>query len=66
MAERTTKMTESHGVMDVRGQSARLGLCRLDRGVPALTRVGISRARAPGSVDDRLAGLGYGPMGLSP
>jgi hypothetical protein len=32
MAKRTTKMTESHGVMGVRGQSAQSGPRWLDQG----------------------------------
>jgi hypothetical protein len=63
MVEQTMKMTESCGVVGVRGQSARSDLRRLDRGVAwtkgagstrtrgsTLARASVPRGRAWGSV----------------
>jgi hypothetical protein len=75
MTERTTKMTESHRDVGVRGWSARSGPRWLDRRAAwtggALVNVGrtrgwLGRVRAIGSVADRLVGLGDGPIGPSP
>jgi hypothetical protein len=44
MAERTTKMTESHGVVTMRGPSARLGPRGLDQGVACIGWCGVNAA----------------------